>query len=149
MRAFAQHHFVRRSPPLHRRDFERRQFAPCARRQIAEFERADLRSEEAHDRMPDRFHHAAHLPVPPFVENQLHQKSSFFVSLAQFPGGCGRGKLALADIQALAQTLYRVVVGRPLHGRDIRFADRARRMRDIINEIPIVRQQEQAFAVRI
>src|SRR5437667_7481363 len=59
-----------------RADFARRELAPSARPEVAEFERAEPHAAKAQHADPDGGAHPAYLPLPPGVEHHAHGQAA-------------------------------------------------------------------------
>lgn len=125
------------------------QLAPSAGLQVVEEDRADARPHQPHDRMADGFHHAADLPIAPFVNRQLDNPASLGSAASEFLHFGRRRDFTPTDIQPARQCLQGGVRRHPLNGYQVRLAHVPRRMRYLVNKIAVVRQEHQPFGIGI
>ena len=102
-----------------RRDLAGRQMPPGAGRQAGELDAADFDAHKFCDRVAERGHHAAHLPVAAFVDRQLNVRltaRAVRVGLApQQTHVLGRTGHAVVQHDAPAQAFQSVFTGNTRH----------------------------------
>lgn len=109
-------------------------------------QRADARAHEAVDRVPDRFEHPAHLPVPAFRNHQSHHAVRLAVARIEYLGMGGKGPPAV-ERDAAPQPRQRVRIRHTRHVGLIGPLDAMTRVGEERRQIAIVGQDEQAFRV--
>ena len=136
-----------------RSDLAGGQMPPGAGRQAGELNAADFDAHELGDRMAERGHHAAHLPVAAFVNGQLDiglPAGAVGACLApQQPDILGRPGQAVVEHDAPAQALQSVFGRDAGDGNAVRFRDMVARVGQLEQKIPVIREEDQPLAVGI
>ena len=125
---------------------------PSACRQAGQAHIADFDAHELGDGVAERSHHAPNLAVTAFVNCQLDfaLPGAVRVLLAAYQSDIlGRPRHAVVKHDASAQTLQRVVARHTRHGYPVRFRDMVARMGHLKQEIAVISQKDETFAVRI
>ncbi len=129
-----------------------REVPPGSRRQAGQAHVANADADQAGDRVAERSHHPAHLPVAAFVNGQLHfpLPGSVRVLLAaqQADVLSGLGH-AVVEHDAAPQAPQRIVAGNAGHRNPVGFGDMVARVGHLKQKVAVIRQKDQAFAVGI
>ncbi len=135
-----------------RGNFAGRQMPPGSRRQAGQPDAADADADQTGDGVAESRHHAAHLPVAALIDGQLHfplPRAVRVLLAAQQANILGGLCHAVVQQDAAPQTSERIFAGNARHGDSIRFRDMVTRMRHLEQEVAVVGQKDQAFAVGV
>ena len=133
-------------------DLAGRQVTPRACWQAGQAHVADFDAHELGDGVAERGHHAANLTVAAFVDRQLDLALPGAIRVllaAHKPHVLGRPRHAVVKHDAPAQTLQRIVAGNARNSHPVRLRDMVARMGHLEQEVAVVGQKDQPFAVRV
>lgn len=100
--------------------------------------------------MTNAVQHPAHLSVPPFVQGQFHNTRIRLGTTPQEASHCRSRRPILAGKKQPARQLgYHCLVRSALDGRVVGLPQALRRMRDLVNKISIIGEEEKSLRVRI
>ena len=125
---------------------------PCARRQTGEPDGSDTDPDQSGDRVAERGHHAAYLPVAAFIDGQLHFPLPGPVGILFAPEQAhilGRPGHPVVEHDAAPEPSERVFAGNTGDGHPVGLRDMVARMGQLKEKIAVVGQEDQAFTVGV
>ena len=125
---------------------------PGAGRQAGKLHCANANAGQPRDRVAERLHHTAHLPVAALINSQFQSGPSGSVSILFAPEQTHilrRLGQAVVQHDPLAKPLQGIGIGDALHFHAVRLRDMVARVGHLEQKIAVVGHKNQAVAVRV